>query len=58
VEAFPYVKMYSFIAVVSDISGAILASQLTCDLAEMVCVEPISCSDYAAAVINEYKEKK
>ena len=39
--------------VVSGISGAILASQVTCDLAEMVGVEPISCSDYAAAVIKQ-----
>lgn len=39
--------------VVSGISGAILASQVTCDLAEMVGVEPISCSDYATAVIKQ-----
>lgn len=38
--------------VVAGISGAILASHVTCDLAEMVGVEPISCSDYAAAVIQ------
>ena len=38
--------------VVAGVSGAIDKSQVTCDLAEMVGVEPLSCSDYAAAVIK------
>lgn len=38
--------------VVAGVSGAINNSQVTCDLAEMVGVEALSCSDYAAAVIK------
>ncbi len=39
--------------VIKGVSGAIAASQVTCDLAEMVGVEALSCSDYAAAVIRK-----
>ncbi|MDH5357950.1 MAG: NADP-dependent isocitrate dehydrogenase [Gammaproteobacteria bacterium] len=39
--------------VVAGVSGAIANSQVTCDLAEMVGVNPLSCSDYAAAVIQQ-----
>lgn len=38
--------------VVAGVSGAIDNSQVTCDLAEMVGVKALSCSDYAAAVIK------
>ncbi|PCH65796.1 MAG: isocitrate dehydrogenase (NADP(+)) [Gammaproteobacteria bacterium] len=38
--------------VVAGVSAAIDQSQVTCDLAEMIGVEPLSCSDYAAAVIE------
>jgi isocitrate dehydrogenase len=38
--------------VVAGVSGAISQSQVTCDLAETVGVEALSCSDYAAAVIQ------
>ena len=37
---------------VSGLSKAIAKKQVTCDLAEMIGVEPLSCSDYAAAVIK------
>jgi isocitrate dehydrogenase len=39
--------------IVVGVSGAIAKSQVTCDLAEMVGVEALSCSDYAAAVIEK-----
>lgn len=39
--------------IVAGVSGAIAQSQVTCDLAEMVDVEALSCSDYAAAVIEK-----
>ncbi len=39
--------------VVAGIAGAIAGSYVTCDLAEMVGVEPLSCSDYAATVIKQ-----
>jgi len=39
--------------IVSGVSHAIANAQVTCDLAEMVGVEPLSCSDYAAAVIQQ-----
>jgi len=39
--------------IVAGVSGAIAKSQVTCDLAEMVGVEALSCSDYAAAVIEK-----
>jgi isocitrate dehydrogenase len=39
--------------VVAGVAGAIGNSQVTCDLAEMVGVEALSCSDYAAAVIKQ-----
>ncbi len=39
--------------IVVGVSGAIAASQVTCDLAEMVGVEALSCGDYAAAVIDK-----
>ena len=38
--------------IVSGVSKAIAEKQVTCDLAEMIGVEPLSCSDYAAAVIK------
>ena len=38
--------------IVSGVSKAIAKKQVTCDLAEMIGVEPLSCSDYAAAVIK------
>ena len=38
--------------VVAGVAGAIMNSQVTCDLAEMVGVEALSSSDYAASVIN------
>jgi isocitrate dehydrogenase len=38
--------------VVAGVSGAIKQSQVTCDLAEMVGVDALSCSDYATAVIK------
>ncbi len=38
--------------VVSGVSGAIAASKVTCDLADAVGVDALSCSDYAAAVIQ------
>lgn len=38
--------------VVAGVSETIGNSQVTCDLAEMVGVEALSCSDYAAAVIK------
>lgn len=38
--------------VVRGVSGAISKSQVTCDLAEAVGVDALSCSDYAAAVIQ------
>lgn len=41
--------------VVKGIAGAIANSQVTCDLAEMVGVDAISTSDYAAAVIEQMK---
>ena len=37
---------------VSGLSKAIAKKQVTCDLAEMIGVKPLSCSDYAAAVIK------
>ena len=39
--------------IVSGVSKAIAEKQVTCDLAEMIGVEPLSCSDYAAAVIKQ-----
>ncbi|PHS70241.1 MAG: isocitrate dehydrogenase (NADP(+)) [Methylophaga sp.] len=39
--------------VIAGIAGAISDSQVTCDLAEMVGVQAISSSDYAAAVIEK-----
>ncbi|MFW5450936.1 MAG: NADP-dependent isocitrate dehydrogenase [Methylophagaceae bacterium] len=39
--------------VVAGVAGAIAGSNVTCDLAEMVGVEPLSCSDYAATVIKQ-----
>jgi isocitrate dehydrogenase len=39
--------------IVSGASHAIANAHVTCDLAEMVGVEPLSCSDYAAAVIQQ-----
>ena len=39
--------------IVFGVSKAIAEKQVTCDLAEMIGVEPLSCSDYAAAVINQ-----
>lgn len=39
--------------VIKGVSGAIAGSQVTCDLAEMVGIEALSCSDYAAAVISK-----
>jgi len=38
--------------VVAGVAGAISNSQVTCDLAEMVGVKALSCSDYATAVIE------
>ena len=38
--------------IVSGVSKAIAEKQVTCDLAEMIGVEPLSCSDYAAAAIK------
>ncbi|WP_430010133.1 NADP-dependent isocitrate dehydrogenase [Methylophaga lonarensis] len=38
--------------VVAGVSGAISASKVTCDLADAVGVDALSCSDYAAAVIQ------
>lgn len=38
--------------VVTGVAGAIMSSQVTCDLAEMVGVEALSSSDYAVSVIN------
>jgi isocitrate dehydrogenase len=38
--------------VVAGIAGAIKHSQVTCDLAEMVGVDPLSSSDFASCVIN------
>ena len=39
--------------IVSGVSKAIAQKQVTCDLAEMIGVEPLSCSHYAAAVIKQ-----
>ena len=39
--------------IVFGVSKAIAEKQVTCDLAEMIGVEPLSCSDYAAAVIKQ-----
>lgn len=39
--------------IVSGVSRAIANAQVTCDLAEMVGVEPLGCSEYAAAVIQQ-----
>lgn len=38
--------------VVAGVSGAIAASKVTCDMADAVGVDALSCSDYAAAVIQ------
>jgi isocitrate dehydrogenase len=38
--------------VIAGVSGAISQAQVTCDLAETIGVEALSCSDYAAAVIQ------
>ena len=38
--------------IVSGVSKAIAEKQVTCDLAEMIGVEPLSCSDFATAVIK------
>lgn len=39
--------------IIKGVSSAIMSSNVTCDLAEMVGVNPLSCSDYAAAVIEQ-----
>ena len=38
--------------VIAGVAGAIMNSQVTCDLADMVGVKALSSSDYAASVIN------